>query len=446
MNIHHRHGAGTLLALSLFAISGVCAAQNGAIDVLKPFAGSGSQNNLAVAIGTLCPAGNRVTERLQQDCNALIGQAFAGGEGVRDALGQIVPDNANIPIDRTQLMQLLGSNQGRAGAMGIMLGSTQVADSGLLRFVPGMAGGTLTTARRFDRWTLFASFAFKNFERQASANEDGFAADRRALQLGFHRRIGERVSVGLLLGVGRGDMDFTAQSGQQDQDDRQVVGMLDWHIADGWTLDALASWRQRSVDQVRRVAYTLGSGVAVDQRFASDYDADNSAVAASLGRHWQRGSMGIVPYVGIEWSSINVDGYAERASDPTASGGGWAIVAPEVDSDLTNATLGARINWALGHDNGVWLPQLDVAWVHVLDHDEVSAAVRFDGDLSPSQQLSIQRFAMINDPTDDAYLRLGLSVVGQWAGGRSGFVSVGGHLADGDYSQTRVTLGFNWEF
>jgi outer membrane autotransporter protein len=72
--------------------------------------------------------------------------------------------------------------------------------------------------------------------------------------------------------------------------------------------------------------------------------------------------------------------------------------------------------------------------------------VTFVGDLSQTRQLSVQRFAMLNDSEDDSYLRAGLGLVGQWSNGRSGFINLGRQFGNGRYDQTELTLGLRWEF
>jgi outer membrane autotransporter protein len=156
--------------------------------------------------------------------------------------------------------------------------------------------------------------------------------------------------------------------------------------------------------------------------------------------------MSIDPYFGVEFASIDVDGYQERSNAPEANGAGWAIVAPDVDSDITTANLGLRLNWSVSGSRGVWLPQVDIAYVRVLDQDEDNTPLTFAGDLSPLQQLALQQFALINDSEDDDYFRLGLGLVAQWAQGRSGFVNLSRSFSDDRYSQTEITLGFRLEY
>jgi len=98
------HKNTSLSLLILLALTGAHAqAQNAAVDRLNQFAGSVAARENARAIGVLCFAGNRLTARLQDDCNSLVGNAFAANpatdNAVRTALASITADNATIPID-----------------------------------------------------------------------------------------------------------------------------------------------------------------------------------------------------------------------------------------------------------------------------------------------------------------------------------------------------------
>ncbi len=446
-NSKGRIGVATCTALVLACASASAQAQQTPIDVINQFADSDSIRELGRAIGTLCPAGNRLSARLQADCNALVGAAFGGDAAVRAALRQIVPDAVNASIDRSQFGFGAPNQAGlRSSFGGQAVGFVDRHEGGVLSWMANLSAASFAQTAEFDRWSMFVNLDFANFERDPSFNEAGFDADRQAITLGLDRRFSDSFSAGVGLGFARNDMEFNGNSGSQDSDEQRLLAWANWSGANGAYFDLLGSWQRRDIDQVRRVAYTLGSGVAVDQRFSADYDGDVSALSLTLGRRWQRESMGIDPYINVEFAAIESDGYTERASSPDANGAGWAIVSPDIDSDISTASLGLRMDWAISSANGVWLPQVDLAWVHVLDQDEPSTPVTFDGDLSEAVQQALLRFAMINDEEDDSYARIGLGIVGQWTGGRSGFANVARHLGNGRYERTEFTLGFRWEF
>lgn len=425
------------VVLALGAVQSARAQSNPAIDALNPFSFGASQQELVRAIGTLCFAGNRLTDRLQQDCNALVGGAFNSDGNVSSALGQIVADNVNQTIDRSQfsgadflLMQVGFAGRGGPGG----------------GFLP--ASGTVWSAASDDGdfWSAHAALEVSNRDRDRSINEDGFNSDRTGLLIGLDRRFSPQLNVGIAFGFGETDVDFSGNSGDQDIDESKLLLYANWSGDSGLYFDLLASWQRRDIDQSRRVSYTLAGGTAVNQRFNASFDADASALAATLGYHWQAGSAGMDGFLTVEGSSIDVDGYSESASSPTANGAGWAIAVPRQESDVTTADLGLRASWAISGNRSVWVPQLEVAYVKVLDQDEPAAGVRFLGDRSSNAGLSTLIFALSNDREDDDYFRLSAGLVAQWGHGRSGFIHLSTHAGESRYDATSLTLGARFEF
>ena len=92
-----------LLPLALLLAMAAPAHAQSVGDVLGQFASTGPTQETARAIATLCPAGNRLSARLQSDCNSLVGAAFQNNTQVRNALIAITADNATVPIDRSGL-------------------------------------------------------------------------------------------------------------------------------------------------------------------------------------------------------------------------------------------------------------------------------------------------------------------------------------------------------
>ncbi|MBD8525665.1 autotransporter outer membrane beta-barrel domain-containing protein [Pseudomarimonas arenosa] len=411
---------------------------NPAIDALRPFANGSSQRELIRAIGTLCFAGNRLSDRLQQDCNALVGGAFGSDSNVRGALAQIVADNVNQTTDRTQFVgtDLLLMQVGVVSSRGPGGGG----------FLPAANGGVTAASEDFDAWSLHAAVDLRHRDRERSVNEDGFDSDHVGLLLGLDRRFTPQLNAGVAVGFGQGDVEFGGGSGDQDIDEHKLLLYANWSGDSGLYLDVLASWQRRDIEQSRRVAYALAGGTGVDQRFSANFDADATALAATLGYHWQHGNMGLDGFINIESTSIEVDGYSETASSADGNGAGWAIAVPDSDSDITTAELGWRASWSISGKRSVWLPQLEVAYVKVIDQDESATAVQFLGDRSGSVGLSNLIFALSNDEEDDDYFRLGAGLVAQWAEGRSGFINVSTHLGESRYDATSLTLGARFEF
>lgn len=173
---------GLLLAM---AFAGNAYAQNPAVDELLQFAETAPQQANATAIGVLCFPGNRLTARLQDDCNNLVGNAFAANRdtdtAVRTALRSITADNATIPIDRSGLGKL-NRLPTAPSATGPGWAALLSADESMVAL--NIAGdGTAGSA-----WSMFVNARFNSDQRDASSNEDGFDSDGNAITVGFDLR------------------------------------------------------------------------------------------------------------------------------------------------------------------------------------------------------------------------------------------------------------------
>ena len=429
-----------VLALTLLALlaanplSSAQAQSNPAIDILNPFAAGSSQRELVRAIGTLCFAGNRLTDRLQQDCNALVGSAFNNDTGIGGALSQIVADNVNASIDRAQFGQF-NPQLMQVGVRGPGGG-----------FLPTSGGVLYAASEDFDRWSAQVVLEAQSRNRDRSLNEDGFDSDNLGLLVGLDRRFSANFGAGIALGFGNTEIDFSGGSGDQDIDQRKLLLYANWSGDNGLYLDVLASWQRRDIDQSRSIGYSLANGTSVAQRFTSSFDAEARSLAATLGYQWQANRTTLDGFLTLESSSLDVDGYRENASSPAANGAGWALAVPDSDSDLSTADLGLRASWAISGNRGVWLPQLEVAYVKVLSQDESSTGVQFLGDRSGNVGLSTLIFALANDREDDDYFRLSAGLVAQWAEGRSAFINLSTHAGESRYDSTSLTLGARFEF
>lgn len=102
------------------------------------------------------------------------------------------------------------------------------------------------------------------------------------------------------------------------------------------------------------------------------------------------------PYMQFEYQQRSVDGYDERARDPGASGGGWAIRAGAQDASTTTATLGARMSSAISGASAVSVPFIDLAFVNVLSQNDEATRLNFLGDISPVRE----NFFARNDEED----------------------------------------------
>lgn len=417
------------------------------VDVLNQFTGSDSQREVARAIGTLCPPGNRLSTRLQQDCNSLVGAAFGGDGAVRNAISRITPDQVRTAIDRGQV---LGG--------GTVSSASGVSYGGVSRG-PGGGGSPLVSDRfsadgyryasvqdEVGAWGFYLTLASDQSDREASLNQDGYDGDGRSLTLGVDRRFDGGWTFGGSVVFGRSDVDFADDFGSLDIDQRGFNLHASWSGQTGWYASSLLSFGFRDTDQTRRIQYTLGSGTTVNQAYGSSFDTDTRQFAVTLGHRFDHGTWAIDPYAQLEQLQAEAEGYSETASAPEAAGAGWAVQVGEQDEDYLRGTLGLRASWVISGDRGVYLPFLDLGLVRMLDADESDTRVNYTGDLSAAVGQQRLDFAMRADAEDDTWGRAAVGISAQFAEGRAAFLRYAQNFGQDRYRFREVQLGGRFEF
>lgn len=428
-------------SLALTMASGV-QAQNPAVDRLSQFADTAPQRANATAIGVLCFPGNRLTARLQDDCNTLVGNAFganpATDTAVRTALRSITADNATIPIDRSGLGKL-NRLPTAPSATGPGWAALLSADESMVAL--NIAGD----ATAGSNWSMFVNARFNNDQRDASRNEDGFDSDGNAVTVGFDLRTSATTHIGAAVVYGNSDMDFTDGSGSLDATDLGFELFAGWQGESGLYLDSLLSFSRRDHDQVRRINYGLGTN-AVDQAFDAQFDSDERLLALTAGFQFARGAASFDPYVRVELVDAQSDGYSENSRNPTANGGGWALLVNPMDENFTRGVLGLRAAYAISGNSGVYVPFFDLSWINVSGVDANSARVRYIGDRSADVSATPVDFFMAADDEDDSYGSAALGLSAQWANGWSGFLSYRANFSEDLYDHDEFNLGMRMEF
>jgi outer membrane autotransporter protein len=430
------------LLVNLLVMAGGAHAQNPAVDRLTQFATTEPQRQNATAIGVLCFPGNRLTARLQADCNNLVGNAFtadpASDTAVRAALAIITADNATVPIDRSGLgkLSLLPSapTQGGPGLAALMqadqsMMSLSLSDDG--------SGGS--------NWSMFVNARFNNDEHDATSNADGFDRDGRAVTVGVDLRTSAATHLGAAISYAKSDMNYTGNSGSLDSTDVGFNLFAGWQGSSGFYLDSLLAINRRSSDQIRRIAYGLGANT-VNQRFDSSFDTDDNLLALTAGYQFASGAASFDPYVRVEFVDAKSDGYSEASRSPGDNGGGWGVQVASIDEKFTRAIFGFRAAYAISGSNGVYVPFVDLSWINVSGADNNPAGMRYLGDLSTAVNATPVDFFLPADKGDNSYASAALGLSAQWANGWSGFLSYRQYLAFDRYDQREINTGLRMEF
>ncbi|MEM9530012.1 MAG: autotransporter outer membrane beta-barrel domain-containing protein [Pseudomonadota bacterium] len=330
-------------------------------------------------------------------------------------------------------------------------GSTGVDATGLVintsagPFALGLAGdGEGPLATSFGNWGLFVNGRISFGEKDATDREVGFDSDGYGLTAGVDYRFTNRFVLGAALGYNSESNDLDGNLGDLDVDGYSFSGYGAYAAESGWYLDGLITLARNELDSRRRINYSIpslgGGTTVVDQVAIGEPDGDNLAFALSLGKDFISGERRFSPYLRVEHTSVEIDGYTERLSNPTGAGGGLGLVVSDQDIDSLEGVLGARLGWTLSRGWGVLLPQFTAEFIHEFDDDSRVVAARFINDPTSTA------FTFATDDPDRNFVTLGASLGFVFANGRSAFVSYESLLGYDDVSQHVITAGGRFEF
>jgi outer membrane autotransporter protein len=437
------------LLASLFPLAHAQSVTDRVLGALRPSAPTDSRLATATSIAILCPAGNRLTERLQADCNALVGAAFQSTAGVADALGRITPDDASIQAGGTQNRALMDLSSQRLSVFSKLSGA----------FTSGLSGDKFSASPESFYWqqavgdeglasrfSIYGQFDFRQSGHDDGGNQAGFDGDQRSATLGLDGALNEHFSVGAAISSGSGDLDLDRARGGQEYDQRGFSLYANYFSGESFYVDVLASRSTKDIDQLRLVAYNLGTTTTVNQAFRSSFDSTATNIAFRAGWNFARDAWQVNPYLGLDQERAEVDAYRENAgSNGTNAGGGWAVGVNEQDYKANAARLGIRLAYAISTGSGVVLPFVDVRYVSIFNSDEDPAQVFFLGDTSSGAN-SVVVWDQFPDEQDDSFAELNVGLSAQFAEGFSGFLRYQTTLAQDRFDNKQFALGARFEF
>jgi len=430
-----------------FSMSSSVYAQNAQVQAaLNQFADTATQREAARAIAIVCPTSGRASPRFQQDCNSLVGAAFAGNGAVRSALAALVADQTPLAANRaflagageilsSRLSGGFGKIGGGPGLMGGLVGKSGLSTQG-----PGW-NFAADDGAGFGVWSLFGSVESSQIDRDASADQDGFDSSAVGLLLGIDRRVGDNGVFGGAFRYRKTSADYTGGSGEVDQ--RDLIGdvYLSLRGQSPWYFNALGSVGTRKSDQTRRANYAINANTVVAQSYFSDFDTSLFSGALTLGYQANFDAFNLDPYLQLEYARQKVDGYDERASNTSGNGAGWAVQVADVTGSTSSASIGTNASWAISGSNGVYQPFIGLRWTQVIDSQENSVGLRYLGDIGSTRET----FFAATNKEDRNYGSLMLGLSAQFADGVAGFIRMSRHFSESRYSNTGAQLGFRIE-
>ncbi|MEW8037686.1 MAG: autotransporter domain-containing protein [Candidatus Thiodiazotropha sp.] len=445
--------------LTRILLSGSAAAPgNPVADLLRPYAGDNPNLlSLVDVIAEACPSG-RLSDRLQEDCNAVVGAASGGDGNTAVALQQVLPESATkANATSRQGGETQIGNLGRRiaalrnGARGLSFNGLDLRIDDQTLPIELIADAYRETVRRgggasadnqllASRLGVFVTGDITTGERDETDLESGLDFDTVGITIGADYRITNQFILGGAVGFVDTEAELENDAGDLDTQGVSLSLFGTYYSPQNYFVDFSATVGSNDFEQKRRIVYTLDGLADVSQQLKADYDGDMLSLFVGSGYDFNRGPWSFGPRADLEYIKSDVDGFTEEISDPTADGGGWATRVGETDQRWLTLNLGGKVSYTHSADWGVLIPYARLDWLHEFEDDSQVITAHFIEDPA-GMGIEIQ-----TDDPDRDYLRLRFGTSAQFQNGVVGFIDYGTILAHSEWSSHTISAGLRMEF
>ncbi|MBT3062245.1 MAG: autotransporter domain-containing protein [Candidatus Thiodiazotropha sp. (ex Lucina pensylvanica)] len=445
--------------LTRILLSGSAAAPgNPVADLLRPYAGDNPNLlSLVDVIAEACPSG-RLSDRLQEDCNAVVGAASGGDGNTAVALQQVLPESATkANATSRQGGETQIGNLGRRiaalrnGARGLSFNGLDLRIDDQTLPIELIAEAYRETVRRgggasadnqllASRLGVFVTGDITTGERDETDLESGLDFDTVGITIGADYRITNQFILGGAVGFVDTEAELENDAGDLDTQGVSLSLFGTYYSPQNYFVDFSATVGSNDFEQKRRIVYTLDGLADVSQQLKADYDGDMVSLFVGSGYDFNRGPWSFGPRADLEYIKSDVDGFTEEISDPTADGGGWATRVGETDQRWLTLNLGGKVSYTHSADWGVLIPYARLDWLHEFEDDSQVITAHFIEDPA-GMGIEIQ-----TDDPDRDYLRLRFGTSAQFQNGVVGFIDYGTILAHSEWSSHTISAGLRMEF
>jgi uncharacterized protein with beta-barrel porin domain len=429
-----------------------------AISVTPP------QEVLGEVIEDICPPprGDLVDD-LQDRCDEIVGARGTDAEGAREGLQAMAPEE-NSAVG-TSSIEVSGAQIDNIGARlaALRRGTTGLSLQGLTFNIDGrkVSGDELfgVQARNikggaagaddagFSRLGVFINGDYGWGNRDATLRQSGFDFDSYGVTAGVDYRFTDQFVLGAAFGYGNTDVEIDDNGGTLDTDAYSVSVYGSYYPTQAFYLDAIVSWGISDHDQARSIRYGVaspspfdpGERTLVRQTATAEIDSDQISASLGSGYNFAQNGWTFGPYGRLGYVDVDVDGFRENISNPTAAGSGLGLAIDEQDFTSFTLAVGGQVTRAISMPWGILLPQFNVEYVHEFENDSDAIAGRFLGDLSGTT------FFLPTDDPDRNYVNLGVGASAVFAKGRSAFIQYQTLLGYEDLESHAIGVGLRLE-
>jgi outer membrane autotransporter protein len=290
----------------------------------------------------------------------------------------------------------------------------------------GSAGADVESVDDFGRWGGFLDGSFGWGDRDPTDVEDAFDFDGMEVTFGVDYRLAPGLVLGAIAGHSDQEIDFDSRRSvveggiESDGYSLIVYGLHEWN---GPYVSASLGWQRLSLDTTRHINYPSFNRDTESTDVTARGSTDSTTFSATFNSGWSLNwqAFGVEPYVRAEYRDMKLDGFDENSIYNTGSRAGQAAGFDFTFGDQTiqslDTALGFRVQYALTPSFGVMVPYLkaEAHWQLEDDPHTVDASYENMGGVTPAVP-----FDIVGDESDRNFYiaAVGLSVVlkGGWQG------------------------------
>lgn len=334
-----------------------------------------AQKDLLVRCGDVIFEGNDITQKIgvqNMSSEEFSSQSVNLRRLNKAQLGNIAARLAALRPALAQASQDLAANDGVRHPLPGFAGIAAIKQR-------GGAAGDDDISEDVSRVGIFINGIYSDGEKDETDRSTGFDFSSTGYTVGVDYLVDLNTVVGVALGYGSSDTDFSRNGGSLDTDTTTISVYGTRFINDSWFLDGVIGYGTSDYTSKRNFDYTA-RGVTVNQTATGSPEANQLLISVGAGKSINKQSVDIDLTGRLNYLDATIDRFAESINGGSAPGFGLAIEIDDQDITSFTSDLSVRVSKAISKNFGVLIPQVSLAWLHEFDDGEDSLRGRFVND------------------------------------------------------------------
>ncbi len=315
-----------------------------------------------------------------------------------------------------------------------------------------MIGGAAGSGDGDLGWAWFANVEYGWGERDGTVSENGYESDSYGVVLGADYAFNDSLVIGASININRAEVDFdrsaaggvNSVSGGGMDIDSESLSVFANYMTGQFFASAIVTAGQGEIDMTRSIDVSLAPSRLPGTTGAVTSNTDSDQLATQLQAGYTFGETATTwdLYGGLEFSSIEIDSFAESGSPLVLSFGDQEI-------DSQQIFLGGAIRRAISTDRGVIVPYASLEYRYEMDNDSRSIDARYSLSIqgpTDTFQGETDNFEIPTEDADDSYFDFTVGVSAQFGNNLAAFAQINSLLGLEDTTANMITIGVRGSF